>query len=178
MVPCSIPCSFYSVGDPRLRPPIFVSRPIYSDGTTAPKLNMFGYFNHRLRTMTRSIQSTVTHVILLTLLIVIGSFHLARGIEYFQCTTFDAGVLSDLSSRPAPFVSHPSPSVFSSLPPHNRINSAYKYLAPYQSACLSSSSSSSSSSCTRDRDRARDRAREECLTCDITPHNQRYCRWR
>ena len=123
--------------------------------------------------MVRSTQSTVTHVILLTLLIVIGSFHMARGIEYFQCTAYDAGVVADLRSRPAPFVSDPSPSVSSSLPPRNRINSAYKYLAPYQSACLSSPSSP----CDRDGDRRRRGAPEQCLTCDITPHNQRYCRW-
>lgn len=102
----------------------------------------------------------VIDVVLIALLAIIGGFHIARGIEYFDAM---AAMATDMRSAPASFPG--GPSVFSSLPPQNRFNAAWKYSAPFQSACLSPSCTSGC-------------GQGQKITCNLTPHNQRSCFWR
>ena len=109
--------------------------------------------------------NTVLNVVLIVLLVVISYFHIARGLEYFRCTSFAAGdIRRDMRSQPAPLL-HSAPSVFSSLPPQSQSNAAWRYLAPYQSACLAG------------KGKGKGKGKGQCITCGITPHNQRYCQW-
>ena len=117
--------------------------------------------------MSGTIGSTIVNVALIALLVAISYFHIARGLEYFQDFQGTPFVSGDMRSRPAPLFDE-TPSVFSSLPPQSQHNAAWRYLAPYQSACLAP-----------DRRRAGGTGGKgsQCITCSITPHNQRYCQW-
>ena len=99
----------------------------------------------------------IVNVVLLASLVIIGVFHIAQGLEYF-----DAMTNTDLRSIPAPFEG--GTSVFSSLPKQNNLNAAWKYYAPYQSTCMSPSCSSGC-------------RKGQKMICSLTPHNQRNCYW-
>ena len=64
----------------------------------------------------------------------------------------------------APFPASNPPSVYSSLPPQHEYNSAWKYLAPFQKGCMTNDCKNQCSP-------------GQKLICQITPHNQRVCRW-
>ena len=127
------------------------------------KIFTFGYYNNTYTTcekhfagiMTNDTTTCILNVILLIILLAIATFHATRRNEYF-----------DASVAPCTHGAAPPTSVYSSFPPQQQYNMAWKYLTPFQNTCLGTTACAPNTCTSGQR-----------FVCSLTPHNQRVCRW-
>jgi hypothetical protein len=135
--------------------------------------------------MTASPSICVLNIVLIAALLFIAAFHATQGAEYFQAPWSTASAGSSDSSPFGKFAFSPTAvtpnasdtatpcesgsSVFSSFPPQNAVNAAWKYVAPFQQTCLGC--------CTVGSEGQRTCQSGQRFVCHLTPHNQRICHW-